>query len=89
MIVFNGCSFVEQSHLELESENWKDLYWPTLVAGDHVNLALSGASNTRIWRTTIDYIHCGKPITKLCIGCLLYTSPSPRDRQKSRMPSSA
>ena len=22
-------------------------------------------------------------------GCLLYTSPSPRDRQKSRMPSSA
>ena len=24
-----------------------------------------------------------------CILCLLYTSPSPRDRQKSRMPSSA
>ena len=24
-----------------------------------------------------------------CITCLLYTSPSPRDRQKSRMPSSA
>ena len=25
----------------------------------------------------------------MLIGCLLYTSPSPRDRQKSRMPSSA
>ena len=25
----------------------------------------------------------------LCTPCLLYTSPSPRDRQKSRMPSSA
>ena len=25
----------------------------------------------------------------LLAGCLLYTSPSPRDRQKSRMPSSA
>ena len=25
----------------------------------------------------------------LCMNCLLYTSPSPRDRQKSRMPSSA
>ena len=25
----------------------------------------------------------------LALGCLLYTSPSPRDRQKSRMPSSA
>ena len=27
--------------------------------------------------------------TKNVTGCLLYTSPSPRDRQKSRMPSSA
>ena len=27
--------------------------------------------------------------TGIHIGCLLYTSPSPRDRQKSRMPSSA
>ena len=26
---------------------------------------------------------------KVIIFCLLYTSPSPRDRQKSRMPSSA
>ena len=26
---------------------------------------------------------------KLCNGCLLYTSPSPRDRTRSRMPSSA
>ena len=26
---------------------------------------------------------------QLCYHCLLYTSPSPRDRQKSRMPSSA
>ena len=25
----------------------------------------------------------------LCVGCLLYTSPSPRDRTRSRMPSSA
>ena len=26
---------------------------------------------------------------KVAKNCLLYTSPSPRDRQKSRMPSSA
>ena len=26
---------------------------------------------------------------RVALGCLLYTSPSPRDRQKSRMPSSA
>ena len=31
-----------------------------------------------------------KAVDKVAIdGCLLYTSPSPRDRQKSRMPSSA
>ena len=29
------------------------------------------------------------PATDFGICCLLYTSPSPRDRQKSRMPSSA
>ena len=28
-------------------------------------------------------------IANILPGCLLYTSPSPRDRQKSRMPSSA
>ena len=30
-----------------------------------------------------------KKIVRVDVGCLLYTSPSPRDRQKSRMPSSA
>ena len=29
------------------------------------------------------------PLRKEGLHCLLYTSPSPRDRQKSRMPSSA
>ena len=31
----------------------------------------------------------GKHYAQIINGCLLYTSPSPRDRQKSRMPSSA
>ena len=30
-----------------------------------------------------------KQMIESCGSCLLYTSPSPRDRQKSRMPSSA
>ena len=33
---------------------------------------------------TADSLHVGH-----FMACLLYTSPSPRDRQKSRMPSSA
>ena len=31
----------------------------------------------------------GKVYRGISYSCLLYTSPSPRDRQKSRMPSSA
>ena len=33
-------------------------------------------------------VTAGNP-KEICQVCLLYTSPSPRDRQKSRMPSSA
>ena len=33
--------------------------------------------------------HLRKQVYNLYQTCLLYTSPSPRDRQKSRMPSSA
>ena len=34
----------------------------------------------------IPYCHQGCPVNNLC---LLYTSPSPRDKRQSRMPSSA
>ena len=37
----------------------------------------------------IDNGYFARSIPKEYGGCLLYTSPSPRDRQKSRMPSSA
>ena len=51
-------------------------WWTTLHQGSSV-LKIGGPSMTN------DYL-----IT-LLVSCLLYTSPSPRDRQKSRMPSSA
>ena len=48
--------------------------------------ALSGIAVTNLG-------HCHPNVTRAITGqaetCLLYTSPSPRDRQKSRMPSSA
>ena len=44
-------------------------------------------------RAGIDFIGIGDSLGMTLYGhpttCLLYTSPSPRDRQKSRMPSSA
>ena len=58
------------------------------------NLQTTSSSEAkRLWRRDIkenwDYecAYCGDD-NHLTI-CLLYTSPSPRDRQKSRMPSSA
>ena len=39
--------------------------------------------------TTASTPHLTWSISKSLMACLLYTSPSPRDRQKSRMPSSA
>ena len=38
---------------------------------------------------TPQYIETSEGFNKLPIFCLLYTSPSPRDRTRSRMPSSA
>ena len=44
----------------------------------------TGLSGLGLW-----WLPLTAPDTLGLCGCLLYTSPSPRDRQKSRMPSSA
>ena len=56
----------------------------TLAAG-------TAASNSVSVQATTDMVAVmgGEPEIMLIRACLLYTSPSPRDRQKSRMPSSA
>ena len=50
---------------------------------------ISGTIMHQVWFGLVWFLYsppCTITITKTC---LLYTSPSPRDRQKSRMPSSA
>ena len=47
-----------------------------------VKIANSAVSSAKLGTNSVQ-------TAKLASGCLLYTSPSPRDRQKSRMPSSA
>ena len=50
--------------------------------GNRLRVALSGLTMAEYFRDE------GRDVL-MFIDCLLYTSPSPRDRQKSRMPSSA
>ena len=45
---------------------------------------LAGSHNCEVWMAKGD-----RRINAKSIICLLYTSPSPRDRTRSRMPSSA
>ena len=62
---------------------------------DHVHGTLTASSsvivdsNSKIDVWNVDDITLNSNIITTSTTCLLYTSPSPRDRQKSRMPSSA
>ena len=57
---------------------------PELAARDHVKLLMPLVQKV----LQEAEVHKGG-IEGVAYTCLLYTSPSPRDRQKSRMPSSA
>ena len=50
------------------------------------NVIIITSSNDTLYT---DQLYYNKKDEWLFTNCLLYTSPSPRDRQKSRMPSSA
>ena len=51
---------------------------------EHEKFLFNNSNNERI-----DYSKIKEMFTALLEFCLLYTSPSPRDRTRSRMPSSA
>ena len=74
--------------------------WRAVVARDDVDLVdicTPGDTHAEIAIAALragKHVLCEKPLANTvaeaeAMTCLLYTSPSPRDRQKSRMPSSA
>ena len=91
---FNGKIYV---HAPLDRETTptyhlkiKAFDTPTQIANQRssfifVNVTLTDVNDNKpVFKTSSYYA-----AIKETAGCLLYTSPSPRDRQKSRMPSSA
>ena len=81
-----------ESNLTLEPK--PDLsYIPELVLVlEHITLepkSTTPPSNIPLWENDCRLEFQFLDLDPLLDPCLLYTSPSPRDRQKSRMPSSA
>ena len=60
----------------------------TGVVTDNVKMSTNPPDDNAI-EEAVKIKESGKATEVIAVTCLLYTSPSPRDRQKSRMPSSA
>ena len=54
-----------------------------------ITITITGINDAPTAVADTDTVTANSTVTNATNGCLLYTSPSPRDRQKSRMPSSA
>ena len=66
------------------SENTQTVTRQDLAEAVYREIGLSRTESSALVESVID--HIGNALEK---GCLLYTSPSPRDATLSRMPSSA
>jgi hypothetical protein len=73
---------------QIVSSGGADVYSKNTIESDHLKVISSGGADAFIHVNTkeLTLVSSGGADIKVC---LLYTSPSPRDRQKSRMPSSA
>ena len=63
-------------------EQFNELH--NLVTNEFLNRVKSGEATTQDLKAACDWLSKND-----ISGCLLYTSPSPRDMRRSRMPSSA
>ena len=73
----------------LSAEDQLALIWfAYLEMGQTITVAAPGAARMQLARPILDQI-LAMSFDEQTKVCLLYTSPSPRDRTRSRMPSSA
>ena len=88
LIVVPTTSLVEQMHKDFVSYGWDaDTYCSKIYAGREKEVDTPVVITT--WQSIYKLPKIYFEKFEVVIGCLLYTSPSPRDRTRSRMPSSA
>ena len=97
MLLCQLCGIDLSSPITLADEDMEDI--PLLTTDTHFDMSTAYANRpeirslelaTQIYKQKVNVTRAEHlPSIALMGNCLLYTSPSPRDRQKSRMPSSA
>ena len=85
-IVNNSITAIKSKALTA-NETTELLTQPLIVEGGKTFTIQSSTSDS--FDVAISYLNIKKEVTTERQTCLLYTSPSPRDRTRSRMPSSA
>ena len=74
----------------LTAETAHDPFFPLLLAAQETeSIELMTSIAVAFSRTPMNLANIGHDLNSFSKGCLLYTSPSPRDQRGSRMPSSA
>ncbi len=84
-------NFLSQQLIKYKEEGYRLLYWK-IEEQDVDSLTIAKNLHLHTYDTKVTYqlsLVDNKPVIPSYSICLLYTSPSPRDRTRSRMPSSA
>ena len=92
----SACGFHERNSIKISdlsdlNEKNAPFIIPTISALDHIStLVLTNQEEINFWQTgRIIKFDANNFVKSRSFDCLLYTSPSPRDKRQSRMPSSA
>ena len=87
LIVNNLKQFTDKKNVLSELDEIRPYETDALAAYKNLPLAVVLPENTQEVSEILKFCH--RENIKVIPSCLLYTSPSPRDRTRSRMPSSA
>ena len=84
-----GDVYKRQPNVSGGGNNWMKWLLPLLLAAAVLYYFSTKGCGNKVVESTTEMVEDAGDMAKEVMDCLLYTSPSPRDRTRSRMPSSA